>query len=103
MTVWIKQGVMGRLSFHMQKAQGELVSLFEEHGEDFFITSVEEGNHSGGSFHYIGCALDFKRMGVPKKEIEIRLRLLAHRIGGRFDVVEYEDSRDIFHVEYDPL
>lgn len=103
MTVWIKQGVMGDLSLQMQKALGQLIEVYTDRGLDFFITSVREGNHGGGSLHYIGHALDFKRQGVPKQEIVDKMILLAARIGGRFDVVEYADIRDIFHVEYDPL
>lgn len=103
MTVWIKQGVCGDLSIQMQKALGKLVTLYADHALDFFITSIREGNHSGGSLHYIGHAIDFKRQGVPRDEIAGEMVLLAARIGGRFDVVEYSDVRDIFHVEYDPI
>jgi hypothetical protein len=95
MTVWIKQGVMGDLSREMQKAQGRMVNLYASKGLDFFITSVRESNHSGGSFHYIGMALDFKRQGVSMQEIDAAL-------GAGFDVIEYTDARDIFHVEHDP-
>ena len=103
MTVWIKQGVCGDLSFQMQKARGELAVLYASHGNDFYITSIREGNHSPGSYHYIGQALDFKRQKMLKGELVDKLFGLTTRIGGKFDVIEYSDERDIFHVEFDPI
>jgi len=49
----------------------------------------------GGSLHYIGHAFDVKRQSITKKEIQMA-------VGPGFDVVEYDDARDIFHIEYDP-
>ena len=68
--------------------------LYESKGLDFFITSLREGNHHPASCHYEGDAFDFKRQGVPEVDI---LRVC----GPGFDVIEYSDSRDIFHVEWD--
>lgn len=98
MTVWIKQGVLGRLSPMMRRGKARLVNLYESMGLDFFITSICEGNHSPGSCHYEGDAIDFKRQGVPIN----RIRACLSDLGQVFDVVEYSDARDIFHVEYDP-
>jgi len=94
-TVWIKQGVKGRLSQHTRKAFGHVAKLYFSHNLDFFVTSLMEGNHSPGSFHYDGKAFDFKRQGMLKEFIK-------NAVGKGFDVVEYDDERDIFHVEYDP-
>lgn len=47
------------------------------------------------SCHYEGDALDFKRQGL-------QIHLIIAEAGRDFDVIEYSDERDIFHVEYDP-
>ena len=95
MTVWIKQGVLGSLEPETRRAKRRLVKLYKERGLDFFITSLREGNHDPGSCHYEGQAIDFKRQGVPEA-------FVSAACGPEFDVVEYSDSQDIFHVEYDP-
>jgi len=102
MTIWIKQGVLGTLNPYMMKAKGKLVDLYSVHGSSFYITSVMEGNHRAGSYHYEGGALDFKRRGVTKEEIKLCLEPLEIRFDGRYDVIEYPDM-DIFHVEFDPI
>ena len=95
MTVWLKQGVLGTLGPEARRCKGRLVRLYRESGQDFFITSLREGNHHPASCHYEGQALDFKRQGALKDSIK-------ETCGPGFDVVEYEDARDIFHVEWDP-
>lgn len=95
MTVWIKQGVLGSLGPETRRCKGRLVKFYERIGLDFFITSLGEGNHHPASCHYEGQAVDFKRQGVGKATI-----VDICEVG--FDVVEYTDSRDIFHVEWDP-
>lgn len=95
MTVWIQQGVMGTLTRPARKGFGRCARVYERHGLDFFVTSIREGKHSAGSFHPDGNAFDFKRQGIAKAELE-------NELGPDYDVVEYQDSRDIFHVEHDP-
>ena len=95
MTVWIKQGVLGRLSPDMRRCKGRLIALYKSMGLDFFMTSKGEGNHDDASCHYEEDAIDFKRQGVSVNKIKLAA-------GSFFDVVEYSDERDIFHVEYDP-
>ncbi len=94
MTVWFKMGVMGYLAPQAQKGFGRVVRLYDKHGLDICVTSIEEGNHQGGSFHYIKMAWDWKRNGILIKQVKDVL-------GPDFDVIEYEDM-DIFHAEYDP-
>lgn len=95
MSVWFKQGVYGDLTTICQKAFGLLANFYNSQGLDFLCTSKRDGNHSAGSLHYTGNAFDFKRQGMDKHFIK---RIL----GDSFDIVEYSDKRDIFHVEYDP-
>lgn len=95
MTVWLKQGVLGSLETETRRCKGRLVAFYRKKGLDFFITSLREGNHHPASCHYEGQALDFKRQGLLWSDI-------VGACGPGFDVVEYSDQRDIFHVEWDP-
>ncbi len=94
MTVWVKEGVAGDLQTVAQKGFGRVVRYYEMHGLDTYRTSIREGNHMGGSLHYIGLAFDIKRQKRTKKQI---LAIL----GSGWQVIEYSDM-DIFHCEYDP-
>ena len=96
MTTYLKEGVHGNLNPPMRRAKGRLVILYKSKGLDFLITSKGEGNHHPGSCHYEESAIDFKRQGVPKIDV---VEAIAD---DDFDVVEYDDDRDIFHVEWDP-
>jgi len=95
LTVWFKQGVCGTLSPMMRRCKGRLVQLYQRHNKDFYITSIRDSNHADASCHYEGDALDFKRQGL-------QIHLIIAEAGRGFDVVEYSDARDIFHVEWDP-
>ena len=96
MTTWIKEGAIGDLNAEIRKCKGRLIEYYQSIGlQHFFITCKRDGNHCPASCHYEGDAFDFKRQLVPKHEIEMIC-------GEGFDVVEYDDERDIFHVEYDP-
>ena len=96
MSTYYKEGTWGRLSPQMRRGKGKLASLYKSKGLNFLVTSKMDGNHSASSCHPEGDAIDFKRQGVPKIDITEILDMTL------FDVVEYRDKRDIFHVEYDP-
>jgi hypothetical protein len=81
----------------MQKAQGKIARMYNELGQPLMISSRRDGEHSPGSFHYIGLAEDYldnyaTTKHISKKEIQGKL-------GSDFDVVEYSWG---YHVEYDP-
>lgn len=90
--VWLKQGVMGRLTREAQRGLGKAVSLYYSHGLDFFITSIEEATHMPGSFHYTGDAFDCLKLSILLSD-------LKKALGPGFDVLEYTE---VYHVEYDP-
>ncbi len=94
-TVWLKYDVYGDLQNPMQKAHGRLVELYAMYAKDFYVTSRRDGKHMAGSLHFIGLAEDFKRQGIKK-------HLIKDAAGPGFDVVEYPEPHDIFHVEFDP-
>ena len=94
--VWIKQGVMGDMSIPMRKGFGKIAKHYATLGLDTYITSIREANHSQGSLHYDGNAVDIKRQNLKRGVIK-------QILGPNFDVIEYsKDAGDIFHLEYDP-
>ncbi len=93
MTVWFKQGVIGNLSQHAQKGFGKVAQLHAMADKDLFVTSLREGNHSPGSFHYNGNAFDFRKIR------EVTKAMIVNALGKNYDVVEHSTH---FHVEYDP-
>ncbi len=97
MTVWIKQGVMGDLSPQMSKGLKKIADVFaKEYAQHLYVTSMREGNHQPGSFHYRGDAVDIKAMDCEKKHLQ-------NTLGSDFDVVQFTASGSVyFHVEYDP-
>lgn len=93
MRVWFKQGVLGELAPIAQKGFGKVVRLYEREGlENFYVTSIREGNHSAGSLHYIGRAFDFHHQDVEASKVKAVL-------GNDWDVVVYDT---FYHAEYDP-
>ena len=93
--VWVKQGVCGPAARQIRRAIGVLAELYGTYNDDLFITSICDSTHAAGSLHYDGNALDFKRRNV-------HIKAIREVLGADFDVIEYTDVRDIFHVEYDP-
>ena len=94
MTVWFKQGVLGDLHPKAQKGFGKVAILYRDNGIDLFVTSLREGNHQPGSFHYIGEAFDFRQGGIP-------IETVRGILGDDWDVLPSKGGT--FHAEYDPV
>jgi len=92
----IKEGVlgMGRLHTSMRKVKKVVTKVWQP--EEPIITSAMEGNHSAGSFHYIGRALDFR---IPSTMFSHRMKTLREKLGENYDVVVEQTH---IHIEYDP-
>jgi len=110
MAVYQKIDVQGRELLHhmLWKLFGYICRKYKEKNKDVHITSIAEGLHREGSFHYIYRAIDFKREGFIKKDIRIMVNDFCTKYGERlkvrtqdFDLLEYDD-KDIFHLEFDP-
>jgi hypothetical protein len=65
----------------------------------FVITSVFDGRHKAGSFHYKGQAFDQRSRELNQEEIGRYLIELRKALGNDFDVLFEIDH---FHIEYDP-
>lgn len=78
--------------------------VYKHYGQDMVVTSINDGHHKPGSYHYAGKAFDLrtKTLGNDKRLVidEIRRRLTC--LG--FDVV-FEDegkANEHLHLEHDP-
>ena len=96
MNIWLKIDVAGDIQPVMAKARGRVATLYQDNGEDLYITSKRDGIHSLGSLHYEGLALDFL---YPKKEIADFISKIRSAAGPGFDVVAEGDH---YHIEFDP-
>lgn len=96
MSIWLKIDVCGDLQPIVAKARGRIAKLYQDHGEDLYITSKRDGIHSLGSLHYEGLAFDFRYINRPVDGFIEKIKAAA---GPWFDVVAEGDH---LHCEYDP-
>jgi len=108
MAIYKKIDVQGDVHTILWKCFGNVVGSLAKKGvHDIFITSMREGLHAVTSFHYIGMAIDFKRSGIENERsvIEAGIKRFCNRYKlsvNDFDLIEYTDSRNIWHLELDP-
>lgn len=75
---------------------------FSELGAKYcIITSVSDGEHSVGSLHYTGNAVDFRTFNLGGQAREKLERDLRDALGMDFDVV-METNPEHLHIEYQP-
>lgn len=72
---------------------GEIYSSF---GKPLVVTSGTDSEHSIGSLHYYGLALDFRTRFFSVEELSLVEERLNERLGERFRVVV---EKDHIHVE----
>ena len=63
------------------------------------VTSVIDGAHSRGSFHYLGLALDLRTNDLPPGEADEIVNMLRAALGQDYDVVL---EKDHIHIEFQP-
>ncbi len=73
--------------------------MFEAHGVDCVITSLLEGAHKPGSFHYDGLAVDLRSRELTEGGKISVVTALRNALGDQYDVVL--ESTHI-HIEFDP-
>jgi len=97
----IKKGVRLRgLTPHMAVAVQIVGQVYMDNKIEPVITSVSDGNHSNGSLHHCGEAVDFETKSVSSPIVMDRIfRGIKANLGDEFDVVLESDH---LHVEYDP-
>lgn len=68
-------------------------------GRDCVVTSLMDGTHMEGSFHYKGLAADLRTNYFNNAQKRIAVKRLKEELGEDYDVVL---ERTHIHVEYDP-
>ena len=92
MTTYYKEGVHGTLTDDMARGLRRVKKLFDQTNEDLYITSLCEGAHMAGSYHYCGDAVDIR---IPE---HVTASAIATVLGSDFQVVkEYSH----WHIERD--
>lgn len=92
MPIWYKQGVFGSLQPCAVEGLRKTERLYSQKGEDVYVTALQDGTHSAGSFHMSGLAWDMRKGTVPKEEHQ-------RCLGADFQVVDEATHR---HIEFDP-
>ncbi len=67
--------------------------------EGVTVTCGMDGEHSAGSLHYYGLALDFRTRDFTTEEKVKAANELEDSLGSDFDVIVHGSH---IHVEYDP-
>lgn len=98
-----KEGVMRHgLHWRMRKVEQEVDRIWREHGQDAVMTSGVDSTHGAWSWHYYGCAADFRTRYFSMDEgAEVATELAAALkiIHPAYQVVLHPDSH--IHVEFD--
>ena len=76
-----------------------VASVYERHGADLTITSVTDGKHGRGSFHYLGMAFDCRVRNLSDSQLREILRDIREALTVEFDVV-FEKTH--IHIEFNP-
>ena len=74
-------------------------SCFNDHGYQFILTAVTDGQHMEGSKHYIGQAIDIRTRHIPEDYRKTVTDDLKRRLTVDYDVVVHSTH---CHLEYDP-
>lgn len=99
--IQLKEGVslMG-IQYEMRKVLVAADKIWEEHGQVLVITEACGGEHSAGSLHYYGLALDLRTRFWENPEASQVANELKEALPEDYDVVNHPGSH--IHVEYDP-
>ncbi len=90
------KGVQAVTTLGMQMA----ARAFAEMGQkEMWITSVTDGTHKKGSFHYVGLAFDVRTRMFAEAEVEKLADVLKRILGNEWDVVVEATH---IHIEFDP-
>lgn len=95
----VKQGVScKKLQTEFFDALLGLAIFYHESGEVLVITSLNDGRHMNGSFHYKGLAADVRIWNLKTHTPQEMAALLRGHLGKNYDVVV---EKDHIHIELD--
>jgi len=96
----IKDGViLAGLDIKMRPALKAADVIWEALGKELVVTAGLDGEHSAGSLHYYGLALDFRTRYFSIGNKRTAANKLRETLGSDFDVIEHDSH---IHCEYDP-
>ena len=94
----LKEGViMAGIQPVMRKALKEADRIWTQFGEELVITSALDGEHSAGSLHYYGYALDLRTRYFSEYERARIFEHLCNSIGNVYTVVHHTTH---IHIQY---
>lgn len=73
--------------------------VYDQFGAELVLTAGIDGAHTEGSFHYSGCAVDFRTNNLKPGEPETVLKLLQARLGPDYFV---QLEGDHIHCQFKP-
>ena len=99
--IHIKSGVHNDSGSDLLLIDGLLSACYHyaKRGYSLVVTSLEDGNHMKGSFHYVGRAADLRTRDIPPDVCKQLVRDIKASLGNDYDVVL---EKDHIHLEYDP-
>lgn len=89
----------------VREAASLIDHIYAQHGYDLLITSARDSEHTPGSLHYLGGAIDFKSKGLPssiKQSIYARLKQTFPMPTWWTDLEFLGGALEHFHVGYNP-
>lgn len=94
----VNGAVIAGLDFRMRPVLIAGEKIWKDNGKELHVTCGLNGEHSAGSFHYYGLALDFRtkyfKTAAKKKKVYQELKT---ELGSSFDVILHDSH---IHVEY---
>ena len=95
----IKKGAsLNGLKIEMRLCLIQADLIWQLHGQELVVTSGTDGEHSSGSLHYYGYALDFRTRYFNYQEIESVYNSLLNALQDKcYDVILHSTH---IHVEY---
>ena len=96
----IKEGViLNGLQIEMRPVLIAAESIWKSFHQELVVTGGLDGEHSAGSLHYYGFALDFRTRYFSEEVVDKVAEDLRRQLGTDYDVIVH---RSHIHVEYDP-
>lgn len=96
----IKEGAnIQGLHIRMRPVLKAADKIWDDLGEELVITAGLDGEHSAGSLHYYGRAVDMRTRYFDEYDKEEAANLLRRDLGEDYDVIEHTTH---IHVEFDP-
>lgn len=77
---------------------GTIEDILDEHGSEFIVTSLNDGIHGPGSWHYVGAAIDIRGRHFDTHEYLDVAQDLKEALPG-YEVHTYLNTSKHFHIE----